>query len=112
MFEKWILGKLVHPDDQNQFKFSVPRMDQLQPIKMPQGSCFVSFSFMKLMYLVLGSVPETESFPGIDFILVQKAVNQLPEAIFYTDDIFRRLENFEQGYSLLENELLPRLSLA
>lgn len=48
----------VHPEDRHYFAFSMPGMGQLQPTKMPQGSCSASLSFTELMYLVLGQVPK------------------------------------------------------
>lgn len=62
------------------------------------------------MYLILGQIPEIDKFPGMDSILRPKVVDQLAEATFYIDDIFSGLKSFEEGYRLLENELLPRLS--
>ncbi|POS82380.1 hypothetical protein EPUL_006396, partial [Erysiphe pulchra] len=103
---------LVHPEDRHYFAFSMPGMGQLQPTRMPQGSCSASFSFTELMYLVLGQIPATDEFSGMDSILVPKAIDQLPGASFYIDDIFSGFETFEQGYELLKNELLPRLSWA
>ncbi|KAI0994842.1 hypothetical protein K3495_g13340 [Podosphaera aphanis] len=103
---------LVHPEDRHYFAFSMPGMGQLQPTRMPQGSCSASFSFTELMYLVLGQVPGTDEFPGMESILIPKAADLLPDATFYIDDIFSGFKTFEQGYRLLENELLPRLSWA
>ncbi|KAI0994150.1 hypothetical protein K3495_g14032 [Podosphaera aphanis] len=102
----------VHPDDRHYFAFSMPGMGQLQPTRMPQGSCSASFSFTELMYLVLGHIPPTDTFPGMDSILLPKEPGQLPGAAFYIVDIFSGFQTFEEGYRLLEEELLPRLAWA
>ncbi|KAI0996301.1 hypothetical protein K3495_g11880, partial [Podosphaera aphanis] len=102
----------VHPEDRHYFAFSMPGMGQLQPTRMPQGSCSASFSFTELMYLVLGQVPKTDKFPGMSSLLIPKAVDQLPGATFYIDDIFSGFKTFDEGYKLLEEELLPRISWA
>lgn len=70
---------LVYPDNPNYFAFSMPKMVQLQPTRMPQRSCSASFSFIELMYLVLGQIPATNEFPGMELILIQKLKEELPE---------------------------------
>lgn len=85
-------------------------MGQLQPTRMTQGSCLAISSFTELLHLVLLWVPETENFPGIDSVLIRKAVDQLLKVIFYIDDTFSGLESFWLGYNLMENKLIPRLS--
>ncbi|POS82079.1 hypothetical protein EPUL_004697, partial [Erysiphe pulchra] len=55
---------MVHPEDRHYFAFSIPGLGQLQPTRMPQGSCSASFSFTELMYLVLGWIPPTKITPG------------------------------------------------
>ena len=64
------------------------------------------------MYLVLGQVPATENFSGMESLLLPKEEEQMPGATFYIDDIFSGFKTFEEGYKLLEEELLPRLSWA
>ncbi|KAI0995725.1 hypothetical protein K3495_g12453 [Podosphaera aphanis] len=103
---------MVHPDDRHLFAFSMSGMGQLQPTRMPQGSCSASFSFTELMYLVLGQVPPTDTFEGMDSLLLPKKEGQLPGATFYIDDIFSGFRTFDEGYRLLEEELLPRLAWA
>ncbi|KAI1005918.1 hypothetical protein K3495_g2302 [Podosphaera aphanis] len=102
----------VHPDDRHYFAFSMPGMGQLQPTRMPQGSCSASFSFTEQVYLVLGQVPPTDTFPGMGSILLPKETGQLPGAAFYIDDIFSGFQSFEEGYKLLEEQLLPKLDWA
>ncbi|KAI1003138.1 hypothetical protein K3495_g5065 [Podosphaera aphanis] len=102
----------VHPEDRHYFAFSMPGMGQLQPTRILEGSCSASFSFTELMYLVLEQVPKTDKFPGMSSLLIPKAVDQLPGATFYTDDIFSGFKTFDEGYKLLEEELLPRISWA
>ncbi|KAI0995670.1 hypothetical protein K3495_g12511, partial [Podosphaera aphanis] len=102
----------VHPEDRHYFAFSIPGLGQLQPTRMPQGSCSASFSFTELMYLVLGWIPPNIDHPEIESLLASKTADVLPECTFYIDDIFSGFKTFEQGYTLLAEKILPRLDWA
>ncbi|KAI1005899.1 hypothetical protein K3495_g2318 [Podosphaera aphanis] len=102
----------VYPDDRHYFAFSIPGLGQLQPTRMPQGSCSASFSFIELMYLVLGWIPPNIDHPEIESLLASKTADVLPECTFYIDDIFSGFKTFEQGYTLLAEKILPRLDWA
>ncbi|KAI0996286.1 hypothetical protein K3495_g11894 [Podosphaera aphanis] len=99
---------LVHPDDRHYFEFSISGLGQLQPTRMPQGSCSASFSFTELMYLVLGWILPSKNCPAMDS-LASKAEDVLPECTFYIDDIFSGFKTFDQGYALLAEKILPQL---
>ncbi|POS81879.1 hypothetical protein EPUL_006749, partial [Erysiphe pulchra] len=99
----------IHPDDRKYFAFSIAGIGQLQPTRMPQGSITSMFSFTELIYIVLGTIPVTETFEGWESLLAANTPNSLPKASFYVDDIFSGFEDFDQGYDILESQLLPRL---
>ncbi|POS86506.1 hypothetical protein EPUL_002037, partial [Erysiphe pulchra] len=99
----------VHPDDRKYFAFSIAGIGQLQPTRMPQGSITSMFSFTELIYIVLGAITPTKTFEGWDSLLASSTPHSLPPVAFYVDDIFSGFENFDQGYDILENQLLPRL---
>ncbi|POS82100.1 hypothetical protein EPUL_005332, partial [Erysiphe pulchra] len=99
----------VHPDDRKYFAFSIAGIGQLQPTRMPQGSITSMFSFTELIYISLGAIPPTKTFEGWDPLLASSTPHSLPQVAFYVDDIFSGFENFDQGYDILENRLLPRL---
>jgi hypothetical protein len=105
---------LVHPADRHYFAFTIPGIGQLQPTRMPQGSCSAGFSFTELMYLVLGLIPPNQSgtFSGKESIIVSDAENMLPRCTFYVDDIFLGVQTFDEGYDLLADEILPRIEWA
>ncbi|RKF60580.1 hypothetical protein OnM2_049057, partial [Erysiphe neolycopersici] len=103
---------MVHPDDRHYFAFSIPGLGQLQPTRMPQGSCSASFSFTELMYLVLGWIPPTKTTLGKESLLAANSADALPDCTFYIDHIFSGFKTFEQGYTLLAEKLLPRLDWA
>jgi hypothetical protein len=48
----WSLS--VHPDDRHVF---VSGMGQMQPTRMPQGSCSAGFSMAEVMNITLGPIP-------------------------------------------------------
>jgi len=100
---------LVNPDDRHYFAFSIPGAGQLQPTRMPQGSCSASFSFTELMYIVLGLIPAVEGFEAWESMLGSESPSTLPKSTFYIDDIFSGFRTFEEGYGILANELFPRL---
>jgi hypothetical protein len=102
----------VHPEDRHYFAFTIPGIGQLQPTRMPQGSCSAGFSFTELMYIVLGVVPPSASFPGMESALVSDSPTSLPKCTSYVDDIFSGCRTFDEGYSVLEDELLPRIDWA
>lgn len=103
----WVIS--VHPDDRHYFAFSIPGLGQLQPTRMPQGSCSASFSFTELMYLVLGYIPKTSNFPGAESLLNASEEHGLPKVAFYIDDMHSGFKTFDEGYAILADELLPRL---
>jgi hypothetical protein len=86
---------------------SIPGIGQLQPTRMPQGSCSAGFSFTELMYIVLSVVPPSASFPGMESALVSDSPTSLPKCASYVDDIFSGCRTFDEGYSVLADELLP-----
>lgn len=103
---------LVHPHDRHYFAFTIPGIGQLQPTRMPQGSCSASFSFTELMNIVLGPISSAGKFEERESMLVSDSPNTLPKCTCYVDDIFSGFRTFEEGYSILENELFPRLAWA
>ncbi|KAI0996530.1 hypothetical protein K3495_g11651 [Podosphaera aphanis] len=99
----------VHLDDRKYFAFSIAGIGQLQPRRMPQGFITSIFSFTELIYIVLRAIPATDNFKRWDSLLASSSPNSLPKVAFYVDDIFSGFEHFDQGYDILENQLLPRL---
>lgn len=66
------------------------------------------FLLTKLINIVCGAIPATETFEGWDS-LTSSTPHSLPLVTFYVDDVFSGFENFDQVYAIPENQLLPRL---
>ncbi|POS84282.1 hypothetical protein EPUL_005663 [Erysiphe pulchra] len=101
---------LVHSDDRHYFTFTIPGICQLQPTRMPQGSRFTSFFLTELMNILLGPIPGVGNIKKQESFLVLDASNTLSNCACYIDDIFSGFKNFDDGYSILENVLSPRLT--
>ena len=83
----------IHLDDRHYFAFYVPGIGQVQPTRISQGARTSSFTFNKLINIVLGPILEPQ--PELS-LLHKKTAKDIALLAFYIDNIFEAFKTNEE----------------
>ena len=69
----------------------------------------ISFSFIKLIYIILSIIPLKKDFKRIKSILIGEIPENFLKTSFYIDNIFFKIQNFKEDYRYIRYELFPKI---
>ena len=93
---------ILHPENQHMFAFIISGIEQLQSMRMSQGSRTASHTMSELMNITLKPIPELSS----ESFLLHNDSEGSPQLAFYMNDIFSGHVNFESQFSFLKDHFL------
>ena len=99
----------LHPDDRHYFAFTISGIGQVQPCRMQEGSKSAGFIMTELAYRAFGALPPPYKEPSL---LYSAGPTNLPVLVVYMDDFFGGFQTFEELYSFLRHQFLPRVEWA
>ena len=77
------------------FAFTIDRLDQLQPTRMPQESVTTEHTMTALLQIALESISEPNPEPS----LLHQGIDDIPLLSFFINDIFNTNKNFEKQFN-------------
>ena len=103
----WVVN--VYPDDRHYLAFHIPRIGQVQPIRMSQGARASFFIFNELMNIIFRPI----SLPQPELLLLNRKTTKNSACFtFYMDDIFETFKTLQKQYIFLHDHYFPRMVLS